>query len=98
MSLLGSKPIWRIRPERPSYLTEPPTNVDAPVEVINKPQLLASVKRSRSQDQSHSVSKRASSSTVTSKRSLFPKGDYPRGTCKVTRPTPIKIDDRLVQA
>ena len=87
-------------------LTEPPIDIYAPVEVINKPQRSASVKRSRSQDQTHSVSKRARSTTATSKRSLSPKRDYPRGTSTVTRPTPssptlsspIKIQDRPVQA
>ena len=82
-------------------LTESPVDIDAPVEVINKPRRSASVKRSRSQDQKHSVSKRARSSTATSKRSLSPKRDYPRGTSTVTRSTPsspIKIEVRPVQA
>ena len=47
-----------------------------------------SVKRSRSQDQTHSVSKRARSATTNSQRSLSPKRDYPRGTSTVTRPNP----------
>ena len=60
----------------------------------------ASVKRSRSQDQANSVSKRARSE-LTSQRSLSPKRDYPRGTSTITKPTPsspINVEDRLVQA
>ena len=89
-------------------LTEPPVDIDAPVEVTNKPRRSArlSAKRSRSQDQvyqAHSVSKRARSATTTStsQRSVSPKRDYPRGTSTVTRPTPsssINVEDRPVQA
>ena len=77
-------------------LTEPPDDIDVPGEVVNKPQRSASVKRSRSPDQTHSVSKRARSTTATSQRSLSPKRDYPRGTSRVTRPTlsrPVQAQD-----
>ena len=60
-----------------------------------------SVKRSRSQDQTHSVSKRAKAATTNSQRSLSPKRDYPRGTSTVTRPnptSPIQSEDGPVQA
>ena len=84
-------------------LPEPPIDIDAPVEVIDKPQRSASAKRSRSPDQTqtHSVSKCAKSTTATSKRSLSHERDYPRGTRRVTKPTlssPIKIEDRPIQA
>ena len=54
-------------------LTEPPDDIDGPEEVVNKPQRSASVKRSRSPDQSYIVSKRARSTTTTSRDNSLPK-------------------------
>ena len=48
----------------------------------------AITKRARPQEQATtSVAKRARSSASTSRRSLSPHRDYPRGTSMVTRPT-----------
>ena len=63
----------------------------------NKPHRSTSVKRGRSEDQTQSIAKRAKSST-TSKHSPSPTRDYPRGTCTVTKSSPIKSEDRPVQA
>ena len=62
----------------------------------------ASAKRARPRDQATTnVSKRARSSASTSRRSLSPRRDYPRGTSTVTRPSrasPKCAEDRPVHA
>ena len=57
-------------------LTEPPEDIDAPGEVVNKPQRSASVKRSRSPGKTHIVSKRA----IVSKQQLPRDPSLPKGT------------------
>ena len=62
----------------------------------------ASAKRAAPRGQaSTNVSKRARSSASTSRRSLFPSRDYPRGTDSATKPTqasPRRAEDRPVHA
>ena len=62
----------------------------------------ASAKRARPRDQATTnVSKRARSSASTSRRSLSPRRDYPRGTSTVTRPSRASLkcaEDRPVHA
>ena len=74
--------------------------VDDDVEVISVRS--ASAKRARPRDQTMTnVSKRARSSASTSRRSLSPSRDYPRGTSTVTRPSkasPKRAEDRPVHA
>ena len=69
---------------------------DSNVEVISV--RLASAKRAAPRDQaSTNVSKRARSSASTSRRSLSPGSDYPRGTDSVTKPSqasPRHAEDR----
>ena len=74
--------------------------VDDDVEVILVRS--ASVKRARPRDQAlTNVSKCARSSALTSRRSLSPRRDYPRGTNTVMRPSqasPKHAEDRPVHA
>ena len=62
----------------------------------------ASAKRARSREQATvTTSKRARSCPSTSRRSLSPRRDYPRGTSTVTRPSqvsPKPAEDRPVHA
>ena len=47
----------------------------------------ASAKRPRPKDQAAVKALECARSTSTSRRSLYPRRDYPRGTCKATRPS-----------
>ena len=70
---------------QPQALTEAEANIEVNVDSSEGP---ASVARARPQDQvtKQAKAKRAGS-TSTPRRSPFPKRDYPRGTCTVTRPS-----------
>ena len=61
----------------------------------------ASVKRARPQEQQATTTKRARSSALTSRRSLSPRRDHPRGTSTVARPSqasPEQAENRPVHA
>ena len=90
---------WKARHAQPqvSQMQAPPivpsgptfsekVKIDDDVEVISVRS--ASAKRARPRDQAtFNISKRARSSASTSRRSLSPRRDYPRGTSTVTRPS-----------
>ena len=84
-------------PLEPTVIVKVPDN---DVEIISVRS--ASAKRAASRDQaSTNVPKRAMSSASTSRRSLSPKRDYPRGTDSATKPSqasPRRAEDRPVHA
>ena len=60
-----------------------------------------SVKRPRPKDQATDKAPKRARSASTSRRSLSPKRDYPRGTCRATRPSrasPKRAEDRPASA
>ena len=58
----------------------------------------ASAKRPRPKDQASDKAPKRARSASTSRRSLSPRRDYPRGTCTATRPSPNRAEDRPAPA
>ena len=85
---------------QPEIISEGPIPAEVNVEVnVDSSERSASVARARPKDQvtKKAKAKRAGSAS-TSQRSPFPKRDYPRGTCTVTRPSranPRKLSIQL---
>ena len=87
------------QPQPPISSSRLPIKVEDDVEIISVRS--ASVKRPRPKDQATDKAPKRARSASTSRRSLSPKRDYPRGTCTATRPSqasPKRAEDRPAPA
>ena len=87
------------QPQPPFSSSGPPIKAEDDVEIISVRS--ASVKRPRPKDQATDKAPKRARSASTSRRSLSPKRDYPRGICTATRPSqasPKRAEDRPAPA
>ena len=87
------------QPQPPISSSGLPIKVDDDVEIISVRS--ASAKRPRPKDQAKDKAPKHARSASTSRRSLSPRRDYPRGTCTATRPSqasPKRAEDRPAPA
>ena len=87
------------QPQPPISSSGLPIKVEDDVEIFSVRS--ASAKRPRPKDQAAVKALKHARSASTSRRSLFPRRDYPRGTCTATRPSqasPKRAQDRPAPA
>ena len=84
------------QPQPPIISSGLPSKVEDDVEIFSVRS--ASAKRPRPKDQAAVKALKCARSASTSRRSLSPRRDYPRGTCTATRPSPKRSQDRPASA